>query len=396
MPLRAVESLRVMVGFWRHATTLCAVLVVAACSSNPPAAIFSPKPAPSPLPLVPGDYGPPPAGAPLLYMHDPNHGAWLVGLDWRGNPVTTVKPVQTKSQQAPDGSLFQVYPGGGGSVWTGKFLDRLGQPLKAVVLPKGVAGGLDMWADDSRHVCLVSDDPADSSWRLVIAGPEVPTQVLELPFVAPSQKWSPLTVAACSPGNDRAVVVRRGVEFVSPTVNSWITDVWVVRLSDGGVVAHHSYPAHSPSNFVVSADATYIAENSPSAPAANGTVSSQIRRVSDWSSLETLGARIDSFSGDDALVLVEPGATHTETEPRHSAAVVDWRSGGTLWHETSEDYYKGFIAQPGGRDFAIARGGLILPSCSEASWTCGSALRIEIVRGDGSAITLSDLYKPAW
>jgi hypothetical protein len=388
-------SLQVMAGFQRHAASFSALFLLAACSNGQPAATASPGPAPSPQTLVAGDYGPPPAGAPLLYMHDPNHGDWLVGLDWDGNPVTTVKPIETKSQQAPDGTLFQVYPGGRGNVWTGKFLDRLGQPLKAVVLPKGMAAGLDIWADDSRHVCPMSYDPADSSWRLVVSGPEVTTQVSGV-LAVDSVKGANLSVAACSPGNDRGVVVRTLVQFASPTVASWVTDVWGVRLSDGAIVAHHSYPAHRASKVVVSADAKYIAENSPSAPAAAGTVSSEIRRVSDWSSLKTLGGRIDLFSGDDALVLVEPGATLTETEPRHAAAVLDWRSGATLWHETSDDYYRGFIAEPGGRDFAVARGGLSLPSCSEASWTCGSALWIEIILGDGAAITLPDRYIPAW
>ena len=48
-------------------------------------------------------------------------------------------------------------------------------------------------------------------------------------------------------------------------------------------------------------------------------------------------------------------------------------------------------------DFAVARReGLSLPSGSCVSWTCGSLRRIEIISGNGLAITLPDLYIPAW
>ncbi|HEY4888716.1 MAG TPA: hypothetical protein VIJ58_09080, partial [Candidatus Dormibacteraeota bacterium] len=36
------------------------------------------------------DYGPPPAGVPLLYVHDPNNPSWLIGYDWSGKARGTV------------------------------------------------------------------------------------------------------------------------------------------------------------------------------------------------------------------------------------------------------------------------------------------------------------------
>ena len=40
---------------------------------------------------VAGDYGPPPTGVNLLYVHDPDHASWLIAYDWSGQPRGTVK-----------------------------------------------------------------------------------------------------------------------------------------------------------------------------------------------------------------------------------------------------------------------------------------------------------------
>ncbi len=99
-----------------------ALVMVCACSTSSPSGPVTSQAAPSPPLLRSTDYGPPQAQMPLLYMHDPNDGSRLVGLDWQGNLVATVKPPETKLQQAPDGSLFQVEPGAGVGWWTGSFL----------------------------------------------------------------------------------------------------------------------------------------------------------------------------------------------------------------------------------------------------------------------------------
>jgi len=195
-------------------------------------------------------------------------------------------------------------------------------------------------------------------------------------------------------------VFRTAFEFASGNIIPWVTDTWAVRLSDGAVVAHRSYETHTTANVVASADAKYIAENSldtGEVGTQRGTVLSTIRRVSDWSYLKTLGATVEAFSGDGSLVFVAPAVDTTQGGLSHGAAVIDWRSGVTLWHETGADYFGRPFAQPGGRDFAVAlRRGLSLPSGSCVSWTCDSSRRIEIISGDGSAITLPDLYIPAW
>src|ERR1700674_4205425 len=69
---------------------ILAILVVAGLMSTRLAHRAS-----APVPAAPkADYGPPPAGVNLLYVHDPKHDSWLIGYDWQGQPRGTVKVAQ--------------------------------------------------------------------------------------------------------------------------------------------------------------------------------------------------------------------------------------------------------------------------------------------------------------
>src|SRR5579864_4111867 len=89
-----------------------------------------------------------------------------------------------------------------------------------------------------------------------------------------------------------------------------VVDVWVMRLSDGTVLAHHTYPEFLLANVVASPDAAYIAENAfgtVGQGAVQGQGTSAIRQVSDWVRVGTVGSSaVRAFSGDDSLVLVTP------------------------------------------------------------------------------------------
>src|SRR4029077_4682306 len=114
----------------------------------------------TPVPTKSIDYGPPPAGMPLLYVRDPSKPAWLIAYDWSGKPRGTVKlrtdlAQDPGIQMSPDGSGFEVgrtYKGG-----TGIFLDRLGSPVATATGETDVVGA--MWADDNKHQCLVTVSP---------------------------------------------------------------------------------------------------------------------------------------------------------------------------------------------------------------------------------------------
>src|ERR1700730_6660770 len=133
------------------AAIILAVLVVAGLMStrfHPRASVPAATPNASPV----ADYGPPPAGVPLLYVHDPSHPGWLIGFDWTGTPRGTVKvdPSLTTPGMSPDGQLFSV--GSGAKGGTGEILDRLGNPVQGVggALPGST---LPIWADDNLHRC---------------------------------------------------------------------------------------------------------------------------------------------------------------------------------------------------------------------------------------------------
>jgi len=97
-------------------------------------------PAATPGASLMADYGPPPAGVPLLYVKDPTHPTWLIGFDWSGQPRGTLKldPAIGSVGMAPDGQAFAV--GFGSKGGTGEILDRLGQPL-AIRIEDNVTGG---------------------------------------------------------------------------------------------------------------------------------------------------------------------------------------------------------------------------------------------------------------
>jgi len=331
----------------------------------------------TPPPAV--DYGPPPAGVPLVYVHDPGNPSWLIGYDWSGKPRGTVKLPADIAQDpsgvkmAPDGSGFEVggtYKGG-----TGIFLDRLGQRVATETGPIDLVGA--MWADDNQHQCVITLS-ATYVWRLATQVPGQASRPVAVIAHDPGIGESGISLAACSVHSDRAIVVR--------TVISWTSEIWVVRLSDGRLLSHHTYRASLLANVVASVDANYIAENTYDtvhlgAPQKPGVT--RIRRVSDWVQVATAGTKaVHAFSGDDSLVLVTNSFL---TELPSGLAVIDWRSGAALWQDQGTSTQGTFLVQPGGRNFAIA---LVAGSDPLAT--------ILVVPGDGSIPKFPRTYEPAW
>src|SRR5579864_3074795 len=74
---------------------------VCALALSPPvprpqlAVTTSPSPqassSPSTTGVPPHDYGPPPAGVPLIYAADPTDQQWITAFDWQGKPRGTIK-----------------------------------------------------------------------------------------------------------------------------------------------------------------------------------------------------------------------------------------------------------------------------------------------------------------
>lgn len=343
-------------------------------------------PAATPKATPVADYGPPPAGVPLLYVHDPNNSSWLIGYDWSGNPRGTVKVATDSAEDpatvkmAPDGSRFEfgsTYKGG-----TGVFLDRLGQPIPTTAPYAGFVDGL--WADDNKHQCLISLNPTTFVWGLSTLLPGEPARPVAVIAHDPELGQSGIQLVACSFQNDVAIALR--------TTIAWPGELWVVRLSDGALLAHHTYAASLQLASVVgSADGKYVAESSAKGQgfdSSKSAASTVIRRVSDWQVVKKLDAsvQVTRFSGDGALALVYESPQ--PSSPRATLKILNWSTGSTVWQRDFTDPAAYAVAaQPNGRDFAFADITLGGPDLKAT---------ISIVHGDGSVTKLGQSYEAAW
>jgi hypothetical protein len=328
------------------------------------------------------DHGTPPDGVNLLYLHDPNMPAWLIGYDWSGKVRGTVRfnPGQGGTM-APDGQSFVMNAGGKGG--SGTFFDNVGQPFPW-------QGGVleyasNVWADDSRHMCTVSLDQQTFEWALNTQLPTEPIKKVAVIARDPGAGQSGISLLACSIHNDLAIAVR--------TTIAWPAELWVIRLSDGSVLAHHTYPFQELYPLVASADGNYLGENVITTQAKTGAaVTARIRRVSDWTIVATLPANDGAlgFSGDGSIVLVSTEPT-MNPEPRRFE-IVDWKAGRVIWRNPTKTLAS-FTAEPGGTSFALA---LQRPQSPTVNYP-DPARDVTIVRGDGTSTTLAErFYQAAW
>jgi hypothetical protein len=346
---------------------------------------------PSPIAV---DYGPPPAGVQLLYVHDPNHPSWLIGYDWSGKPRGTVKFNVNNAAPAPDGQLFVV--GGDGKGGGGSFFDRLGQSIPG---PAAVIGYGPMWADDNRHMCDVSLDQLTLEWKFSTQLPgEAVKQVAVIARESTAGAQTGIRLASCSFRNDQAILVRTAV--------LWPAELWVVRISNGNVLFHNAYSNTAGlADMIASRDSAFIAENSSQSIGqlqASTSPSTIIRRVSDRSVVATLDPTMAvlAFSGDDSLVLVNTslsiGAIHL--------ALIDLRSSQVLWRYDGPEGLGSYLAQPDGTAFAVALKVVPLhPSpCGTTPQTACRAVPddplsdVQIVHGDGTTTAIPGRHVTTW
>jgi hypothetical protein len=362
------------------AAVLIGLAVVAGLMSTRLVARLAPMPGSTPKATLVADYGPPRAGVPLLYVHDPNHASWLIGYDWSGNPRATVKldPALVGVGMAPDGQSFAVGLGAKGG--TGKILDRLGAPVPGTGSLPGST--LPIWADDNRQICGVSFNPKTFAWTLITLLPGQPVKSVVVIARDKSIGQTDIRLASCSVHNDQAILVR--------TTNAWPSELWVVRLSNGKIVAHNAYADSTVVNVVGSGDGLLIAENAPQSvgqEAVSGGFWTIVRRVSDKSVVATLDASLGilAFNSDDSLALVTT-SLWVGGQPTH-LAVIDLRTGQRIWQYDGPEVFASLVAQPGGRDFALI---LRTPDAQDL------LADVVLVHGDGSSTRLPGRYIPTW
>jgi hypothetical protein len=369
------------------AAVILGILVVAGLMSTRLAhhASVPANPKASPLAVSPvADYGPPPAGVPLLYVRDPNHSSWLIGYDWSGQPRGTVKldPTVVGVGMSPDGQAFSV--GAGAKGGSGQLVDRLGQPIASSGAIPGKAGPI--WADDNLHMCGVSLDLQSLDWTFMTL---LPGQAVKPgPVIAhepTSGGQTGIRLASCSFRNDQAVLVRQTI--------AWPAELWVVRISDGTILSHYTYSGGNLLAGVVgSRDAVLIADNSSHATGQQGVTSPStlVRRVSDRSVVATLDPSMSvlAFSGDDSAVLVTT-SPWIGGQPIH-LATVDLRNNQVLWRYDGPETLGSFLAEPDGTGFAVALKVLPLHVPDDP------LSDVLIVHGDGTTAQIPGRYATTW
>lgn len=342
------------------------------------------------------DYGPPPAGVSLLYVHDPNNASWLIGFDWSGNPRGTVKldpSAPFDVQMAPDGSAFEsggTYKGG-----SGVFFDRLGRPIPSVGTPTNLAGA--MWADDNKRQCLITFDQKTFVWGLSTQLPGQAARSLGVIARDSSVGQTGISLLACSFKSNLALAMRTVI--YSPA------ELWAIRISDGKVLSHRTYRSQQLSTLVASQDGLYIAENAGDTTPPQIPQPTVIRRVADGTQVVSLGlqAEVIAFSVDDSQVVVSTDRLNSNMTPAR-LKVIDWGSGQAIWAYNGPQAYVSAIAQPDGNGFAVALmaptrlspdpcGGVDQPGCTQVDDQLRDVL---IVHGDGSAFAVAGRYHLTW
>ena len=366
------------------ATALIGTIVIAALMSShvarnvgqvrPQASPAATPPAsPSASPAV-EDYGPPPAGVPLFYVRDSNNPTWFIGYDWSGAPRGTIK-LRTAAtgglDAAPDGSGFgYAINGKGAGIET--WLDRFGQPISDADQTNYQSV---MWAPDSLRICTL--DGTGGQWRLGLKTQGSPS-VAHVVTIPGSSTWGgiiALSIAACDPGQDRAVLVRNyfGAQ----------PSIWVVRISDGAILSGRALVANDIGNISVSSDGKLIAENSSKSDGylLGGAAQTIVRRAADGSVVVALNPtyNVIAFSADDTVALaatsplVEGQATHM--------ALLRVADGAVIWRYDGPGQFDGRWIQPNGSDIAVA--------VREPHGT--TTLGVFIVHADGTSNSLNGL-----
>lgn len=294
-------------------------------------------------PTAVSDYGPPPAGVPLVYLKDPTHPGWYAGFDWSGNPRSTIR-LRTPPDnlmnlvQAPDGSAFVTI---GPKTGAGEFYDRVGNPV-------GSAPGFrePIWADDNRHMCGITEDTNGSWWDLATILPGARAQMVAqiIPFdanpVAPP--GGGVSVIACSFVSGNAVLAR--------DAHSGPTEFWVVQMSTGKLLVHRLLPPKGPiGTLVASPDGKLLVENSSQSVGFPGGTNPPhtfvVRADSGWVESAIDPAWSVLAFGPDNLTMLVTTSTWLSGFPTR-LAVVDLSGQQILWQSDGTEELATYFAEP--------------------------------------------------
>jgi hypothetical protein len=316
----------------------------AACMPSSQSTNPSPRPSPSKLAVL--------TVGRAAFFYSTDVSAPLQPVGWDG---TRYAPIQvgtlTGSQaiQSPDGSKFMI----GNGVY-----DRV--TGSATQLPLDLSKGVQvMWADDSVHICLLhelgdSQQPGGTTSELDLVEPGGATRVVAQVGHDEAQAFALLR--SCSVANDVAIVAQRAVLPIS--------DVWVIRISTGGMVRHLSYQQGAePGTVVAAPDGSWIATV--------GIATTDVVDTGTGSTVAHLNGHGVAFSGDGSVLVLDD-------------RVVDWRTDHALWLAPPGFGATFVLAEPGGSAVALdvmANQGTTSATTPSQLWLVSSSMAIHIADG---------------
>jgi hypothetical protein len=212
---------------------------------------------------------------------------------------------------------------------------------------------LPVWADDSAHLCGATYSPNGQSTLVEFDQSGDARTVTNL---GPSSSQTSWQVLACSPGSNRAVVVKQG--------NNIAETIEVVRLSTGALLSSHviADATAGASTPVASHDGSIIAVNESSGIAVrDGATWALLARIVRWGSqagFPLIGSALMT-SWDGSRLLIDGGGASGASHPMW---FVDWRDGtnvltSALSPSVFEGAYGGIVPSvQGGAAFFIAGG----------------------------------------
>lgn len=294
-------------------------LVAASCGqTSSPAAHMATSPTPLSH-LVVSD------STPIIIYADPASPTQLDGMTWDGQTAGKLSEQLPSGQGNPQNNLFAS---------ASDVEDRSGAAvMKGTYGAKVFAG---TWADDGRHFCQVVpfDNPGDGGIQTTLQLVTVGADTRDVAKAGMLNNQTFVSVAACSPSADRAIVVQSGGQGIGTA------QVWGIQLSTGRTIWTHDY-TQSPANVhvVASRDGAYVAEN---LTAGGSTVFG-----SDGKAITKLPSSIEAFSWDGSLAVVDHGYGTAPVE------VISWRDGTVIWTGPSGAGLLNAQPQPDGSELAI-------------------------------------------
>jgi hypothetical protein len=347
--------------------------------------------------------GPPPSGAPLIWVALPCDPETLTAFDWNGHPrgrlslddiaardaismgAASVDPDdgslgagQAAILQSPDGRYLLI----GGSLADtagGERLTLPGEPARAAAV----------WADDSSHLCGFRNDSVFDGGRasylfLAHPGEAGGGAIADLLALGRPGSVPASDVVACAEGAGRALVQRRGAEGVVALLE--------IGLRSPRILLTRPHAGDEVASVVATHDGSLIAEN-----AGGPNVQGPLRAATVFSLPDEReqrafpGVDIRGFSWDGALAVTSRVGIPDLTQ------VVAWRSGALVWSSGDGRLLDRVLAQPGGAALALAVAPALPPIVPGCRNPCEPVLpEIVIVRPDGTSVRLAPAAAPAW